>query len=73
MKRLAALLIVSAIAVERPGACSLSASAAQEQKHEGRDQIQLRVDLVQLRAVVTDKRGQPIVNLNRDDFEVLEQ
>ncbi|MDQ3907696.1 MAG: VWA domain-containing protein [Acidobacteriota bacterium] len=34
--------------------------------------IKLNTDLVQLHAVVTDKKGQPVDNLTQDDFEVLE-
>jgi VWFA-related protein len=34
--------------------------------------IRLRSDLVEARAVVTDKQGNPVKNLRKDDFEVLE-
>lgn len=34
--------------------------------------VRLRADLVQLRAVVTDKQGNAIRNLRKEDFEILE-
>src|SRR6185503_10456938 len=34
--------------------------------------IRIKTDLVQLRAVVTDKKGQPVDNLKQDDFEIRE-
>lgn len=36
------------------------------------DVIRLNTELVQLRAVVTDRKGQIVENLTKDDFEVLE-
>src|SRR5262245_13304967 len=35
-------------------------------------QLRLKTDLVQVRAVVTDGRGQPIAGLKKEDFELLE-
>src|SRR5690349_18008284 len=35
-------------------------------------QLRLKADLVQVRAVVTDGRGQPIAGLKKEDFELLE-
>lgn len=73
MNRLAALLIVIFISVQPYGPLSSNASAAQEKKEDERDkQLRLKAELVQVRAVVTDKRGQPVGNLTKDDFEVLE-
>lgn len=72
MNNLLALLIVGLIVVQCPRLFWSSASAAQEKKQAERDQLRLRTDLVQVRAVVTDKRGQPVGNLTKDDFEVLE-
>lgn len=34
--------------------------------------VRLNTELVQLRAVVTDRKGQPVENLKKEDFEVLE-
>jgi len=36
-------------------------------------QLRLKADLVQVRAVVTDGRGQPIASLKKEDFELLEE
>jgi len=45
----------------------------QAQDKKDKDQtIRLKSDLVQVRAVVTDKRGQLIGDLNKEDFELLE-
>lgn len=44
-----------------------------QEKSEEKDQaVQLKSELVELRVVVTDKKGQLIDNLKREDFEVLE-
>jgi len=70
MRRLLVIPIALFIAfvLPRPGL-----SVAQEKNQDARDQqLRLRTDLVQVRAVVTDKRGQPVGNLTKDDFEVLE-
>jgi len=37
------------------------------------DVIRVETNLVQLRAVVTDKHGRPVVGLKREDFQVLEE
>jgi VWFA-related protein len=36
-------------------------------------QLRLRAELVQVRAVVTDKRGQPVADLKKEDFELFEE
>ncbi|HKQ08268.1 MAG TPA: VWA domain-containing protein [Blastocatellia bacterium] len=42
-------------------------------KVESQDQpIRLKTDLIELRAVVTDKQGKPITDLTKDDFEITE-
>src|SRR5690349_13510635 len=42
-------------------------------KAESQDQpIRLQTDLIELRAVVTDKQGKPVTDLNKDDFEIIE-
>src|SRR5436853_7357155 len=72
MKRLSLLLIVTVLSFLYPRGCSDVGFAAQKKQQDDRDQLRLRADLVQVRAVVTDKRGQPVGNLTKDDFEVLE-
>src|SRR4030095_11930750 len=43
-------------------------------KNDEKDkQLRLKADLVQVRAVVTDKRGQPVAGLKKEDFELLEE
>src|SRR5262245_37015754 len=43
------------------------------QNPPGQDQpIRVKTELIDLRAVVTDKRGQPITDLKREDFELTE-
>src|SRR5262249_7804122 len=43
------------------------------QNPPGQDQpIRVKTELIDLRAVVTDKRGQPITDLKREDFELME-
>ncbi|HEX8720939.1 MAG TPA: VWA domain-containing protein [Pyrinomonadaceae bacterium] len=39
---------------------------------EPEEVIRLETDLIQVRAVVTDRKGQPVDGLTREDFEVLE-
>jgi VWFA-related protein len=45
---------------------------AQDKKDDKDQTIRLKSDLVQVRAVVTDKRGQLIGDLKKEDFELLE-
>lgn len=67
MNKLLALLIAVFVSMQQP------VGSAQEKKNDEREkQIRLTTDLVQVRAVVTDKQGQPVDNLTKDDFEVLE-
>ena len=44
----------------------------QEEPISQDDIIRVETNLVQLRAVVTDKQGRPVASLKREDFEVLE-
>jgi VWFA-related protein len=68
MHKLFALLIAVVVFIHQP-----LATGAQEKTQDDRDkQLRLRTDLVQVRAVVTEKKGQPVDNLTKDDFDVLE-
>ncbi|HJQ25907.1 MAG TPA: VWA domain-containing protein [Blastocatellia bacterium] len=52
-----------------------SIAAAQPPQNKPADQeqpLKLKTDLIELRVVVTDKKGQPIDNLKQADFEILE-
>src|SRR5689334_14391369 len=49
-----------------------SGSAGRTVRAQDGDQIQLGTDLVEVRAVVTDAKGRPVVGLTKDDFEVLD-
>jgi len=43
------------------------------QNPQGQDQpIRLKTELIDLRAVVTDKKGQPVTDLKKEDFELTE-
>jgi VWFA-related protein len=44
----------------------------QRQPADEEEVVRLNTELVQLRAVVTDRKGQPVENLRKEDFEVLE-
>ncbi|HYY94240.1 MAG TPA: hypothetical protein VE713_06945, partial [Pyrinomonadaceae bacterium] len=58
----------------------LSQAAAAQQQQPQRppapadeeEVVRLNTELVQLRAVVTDRKGRPVENLKKEDFEVLE-
>jgi VWFA-related protein len=67
LKKLLAFLIAVFVSMQ-----SLGASAQEKKETERDQQIRLKTELVQVRAVVTDKKGQPIGNLTKDDFEILE-
>jgi VWFA-related protein len=56
-------------------ASQVGLATAQEPANKRSDQdqsVRLKTELVELRAVVTDKKGNPISNLKKEDFEVLE-
>ena len=52
----------------RPVAIGLPAAA----HAQGGDQIKLGTDLVEIRAVVTDAKGRPVLGLTKDDFDVVD-
>jgi hypothetical protein len=75
MTRAVSVKLVSAILVTVVLSCQSSQLIAQKSPAKQTDQddvIRVKTDLVQLRAVVTDKNGQLVDNLKQDDFEVLE-
>src|SRR5262250_185435 len=48
-------------------------SSQNPQERAKQDQpIRLKTELIDMRAVVTDKRGQPITDLKKEDFELME-
>lgn len=65
------LSIVLTIAVLCLGSRVIAQQPPTQPADQG-DVIRVKTDLVQLRAVVTDKSGKPVANLSQDDFEVLE-
>ncbi len=71
MKTLSVLL-VALIAISQ-SQTSWSSGQTQTKNDEQEKQLRLRADLVQLRAVVTDKRGQTVGGLKKEDFEILEE
>ena len=46
------------------------AQVTQPQKED--DVVKITTSLVQLDAIVTDSRGNPVTNLTKDDFEILQ-
>jgi len=50
----------------------LSQSAQTQQKPEQDQSVQLRSDLIEIHAVVTDKQGHTIKDLKKEDFEIFE-
>lgn len=72
MSKAASLILSIVISFGQTTAARAAAGQA-EPKQNDRDQtIRLKSELVQVRAVVTDKQGQIIGNLKREDFELLE-
>src|SRR5215475_576218 len=55
---------------------NISLNSQQSQRNQNppaQDQpIRVKTELIDLRAVVTDKRGQPITDLKKEDFELME-
>ncbi len=64
-------LVLLMLAVSVPGASPPQKKA--EGKPDPQDQsIHLKADLMEIRAVVTDKQGKTVTDLNKEDFEILE-
>ena len=67
LKKVCAVLVLlvglSSIAIAQP---------PQNKPAEQEKPLRLKTDLIELRVVVTDKKGQPIDNLKQADFEILE-
>jgi VWFA-related protein len=72
MSTLSFLLIALLIPIQQPPTPSAPNRQAQEKKEEQDKQLRLKADLVQVRAVVTDKRGQPVAGLKKEDFQIHE-
>jgi VWFA-related protein len=73
MSTLSFLLIALLISIQQPPAPFASNRPSQEKRESQDNQLRLKTDLVQVRAVVTDKRGQPVAGLKKEDFELLEE
>jgi VWFA-related protein len=72
MKTLSTLLI--AFIFVSPALAVADAGEQTQSKSDEKDkQLRLKAELVQVRAVVTDKRGQPVTGLKKEDFELLEE
>lgn len=67
LKSVSAILAVLVLTGQSP-----QLIAQQSKQTDQDDVIRVKTDLVQLRAVVTDRKGQLVDNLKQDDFEVLE-
>lgn len=72
MSTLSFLLITLLISIQQPPAASAPDRQGQEKRESEDKQLRLKAELVQVRAVVTDKRGQPVAGLKKEDFELLE-
>ena len=66
-----ASVLVALFSLQQPLAVHGPAVQAPANKNE--QDLRLKANLVQLRAVVTDKRGQPVAGLKKEDFELLEE
>jgi VWFA-related protein len=72
MNTLLVLIIALSMFVPRLFLPGVPAGQDRAKKDERDAQLRLKTDLVQVRAVVTDKRGQPVAGLKKEDFELLE-
>jgi VWFA-related protein len=68
------LCIISIVAMlAAPSAFAAPPQQPASRKADSQDQpIRLKTDLIELRAVVTDKQGKPVTDLSKDDFEITE-
>jgi VWFA-related protein len=68
------LCVVAAVVVlAAPSTLTARPQQTAPAKTESQDQpVRLKTDLIQLRAVVTDKQGKPVTGLGKDDFEITE-
>ncbi|HKP86103.1 MAG TPA: hypothetical protein VJZ26_08405, partial [Blastocatellia bacterium] len=71
MNRLTRALMAFVISIQ-PLAAYAVGGQDQTKKSEQDDTVRLKSDLVQVRAVITDKQGQLVSDLKREDFEILE-
>src|SRR5947209_929797 len=73
---LLALVLAHALLVSVAGQSPSPATQAPSQKREGApekdDVVRITSNLVQIDAVVTDKKGQPVTDLRPEDFEIYE-
>jgi VWFA-related protein len=73
MKTLSSSALVMLVLVSLSLAAAGAGRQAQAKNDDKDKQLRLKADLVQVRAVVTDKRGQPVSGLKKEDFELLEE
>jgi VWFA-related protein len=65
--------ILAAALISFAPAPAASAAARGPRRQEKQDQpVRLKAELIELRAVVTDKQGRPVVDLTKEDFELSE-
>lgn len=64
------ILVVTLPTAPRPTAAQNKAQDKQQKEDE--TTLKLTTELIEVRAVVTDKAGQPVSGLTKDDFELLE-
>src|SRR5262249_1941157 len=74
--RYASVLLVAALKafalMIRPANSAAQRRQSNNDKSQKDEAVHLKTDLVEIRAVVTDKKGTKITNLNKSDFEVTE-
>jgi VWFA-related protein len=66
------LLIAASISVHSQASTKVLSKQAQTRSDEQSQTVRLKAELIEVRAVVTDRKGRPITNLNKEDFELLE-
>jgi VWFA-related protein len=70
MKKIGTMVLLSFLILSN--SCFSRILFAQNQKPEQDQILKLKSELINVRAVVTDKNGKVVEGLNKDDFEVLE-